>query len=167
MYAEKLNQGKTLFSFIKNYAKKHVSPWISVPVVLLLSAPLFCVVFLFGFFILLEVLPMSMPLTGFGIVFAIVFLFSYFVLLILWLVFAKNKSLTNFFYDAIPFLFLGAVLYFWWNASSWEGFLSDDWSKYPELSNLSALLTYSKAMAKTIMLGSVVIVFRLYFKRKA
>ena len=68
---------------------------------------------------------------------------------------------------AVPLLYIGAVLYFWNIASDWENRLSEDWARDPLLSNASATLEYVKALVKTVMLSSVVIIVTLCFKRKS
>ena len=68
---------------------------------------------------------------------------------------------------AVPLLYIGAVLYFWSIASDWENRLSDDWPVNPLLSNASATLEYVKALVKTVMLGSVVIIVTLCLKIKS
>lgn len=86
------------------------------------------------------------------------------MLLFLWFAFRKDKSLIKFLQDAIPFLFIGVVLYFWHEASGWENGLSEDWARDPLLSNASATLEYVKALVKTIMLGGVALITMLYLK---
>jgi len=98
--------------------------------------------------------------------FLLIALFLYIILLIIWFIFSKNKSFKKLIYDAIPFLFAGIILYFWFKAHGWESLLSDFWLENPELSNLSAMLEYIKALVKTVMLSSITIIFWLYFKKK-
>jgi len=106
------------------------------------------------------------PSSGDTLVTAVfVIIVAYILLLIIWGIYAKDKSLKKFIHDAAPFLFAGVILYFWYSASGWESLLSENWSEYPEGSNLSAILEYTKALVKTVMLSVVVGVFWLYFKK--
>ncbi len=107
--------------------------------------------------------PSSMPVIGIAVSVIVVL---YIILFIAWLVFSKDKSFKKFINDAIPFLFAGLILYFWYMAAGWESILSDDWPRKPELSNLSAILEYTKALVKTVMLSGITIVAWLFLKKK-
>jgi len=87
------------------------------------------------------------------------------ILITSWFLFRKNKSLLLFIHDSIPFLFVGAVLYFWYRASDWENLMTPDWPNDPLRGHVISILEYLKALVKTVMLGSVAIIASLYLKK--
>lgn len=164
------DQAKKFLSFIQNIMKRRMPRWVTImlwiliiviwgiPILCLLSAGLF-----YGYLVMLGNLsPSSMPVM---VVFVTIILLLYIILLTVWCLFSKNKSLTKFLLDATPFLFSGAILYFWFKAYGWESRISESWDYNPELSNLSAILEYTKALVKTIMLSSITVIAWLYLKR--
>ena len=66
----------------------------------------------------------------------------------------------------LPYLFIGFMFYFWYQAYRWENALSENWSSMPELSNLSAITEYFKALVKIIMAGGVFGVLWFLLKNK-
>jgi hypothetical protein len=158
---------KKLLSHIQNIIK-HPSFWVRT---IALAFVVFLLFFVLLFFIMF-LLPLSEILYEGDLLiptlhaFVSITLFVYVILLILWFIFSKNKSLIKFIHDAIPFLFTGAILYFWCEAGVWESRLAKNWSGIPELSNLSAILEYTKALVKTAMLSSITLIFWLWFKKK-
>jgi len=85
----------------------------------------------------------------------------------LWFLYKKEKTFFTFIHDAIPFIVLGLVFYFWYIADNWEHRLSDDWALNPLLANASATFEYVKALVKSVMVIGMAIVILLYFWRSA
>src|SRR3989339_1064447 len=69
----------------------------------------------------------------------------------LWFIYKKEKTFFTFIHDAIPFIVLGLVFYFWYVANNWEHRLSDEWATNSLLSNASATLEYVKALVKSVV----------------
>ncbi|MDD2656857.1 MAG: hypothetical protein PHQ18_04835 [Patescibacteria group bacterium] len=61
-------------------------------------------------------------------------------------------------------LIVGLNFYFYWRAVRWENILTEDWSNIPELSNLSAILEYFKALVKIVIVDGLAIVGWLYLR---
>ncbi len=142
--------------------KKPLSRWTKIVTWTIFAFFALCLI-TFGVVLFITLKPSLADMINMGMS-TISILVFYLVFLLAWFIFRKNKSLVKLLQDAIPFLFIGGVLYFWNIASSWENKLGDDWAVNPLLSNASVTLEYVKALVKTVMLCGGAIIVTLYLK---
>ena len=110
--------------------------------------------------IISSLLPSSaMPIIGWVV---FVLFLIYLVKIVVWYKNSKNKSFKNLVKVSLPYIYVGLVIYFFFLAVGWENTLSVNWAENPELSSLSAILGYVKALVKIVV---VTIVFKVIYKK--
>jgi len=159
-----------MFKFIKKIMTSKIPrPWNIIALIIILpnvALLLFSLVLMFFSFAILPILE-SLYWAGFYTygIYAIT-LFISILILLLHYKYSKERSKTKLINRIILIFLIESTMYFWIMAWRWENILSESWTDYPELSNLSAILEYLKALVKTISLNLVVFQSWLFFKKK-
>lgn len=167
---------KTLGSIGKLFTTKISKPWDRICLVVflvILAIPVFYLLAVICLFIYMFILDHLMygytiDLIGFSLLPGITLL-----VLLIHHIFSKTRSVSRLLRWAVALIFVEVIAYIWLNAWNWEYVITDlslDDSvvgyALPIEDRLEIILTYTKALFKTVTLGMVLIVARMFIKQK-